>query len=92
MVKRQRGYSREEIARRGRAMYEKGVRRKVAGEKKGRVVAIDIETADFEVADDALNAAERLLKRRPNAQIWVARIGYRTLHRIGAWHDSEPAA
>ncbi len=91
MVKRQRRYSKEEIARRGRAVYKKQVRPKVTREKKGRVVALDIETADFEVADDALNAAERLLKRRPDAQIWVERIGYRALHRIRSWHDSEPA-
>ena len=67
-------------------MYSKQVRPKVAGEKKGRVVALDIETADFEVADNALCAAERLLARRPDAQIWFERIGYRTLRRFGAWH------
>ncbi len=86
MVKQRRRYSKEEIARRGRAMYQKLVRRKLAGEKKGRIVALDIETGDFEVADDILTGAETLLKRRPDSRVWLARIGYRTLRRFGTWY------
>ena len=89
MIKRKPRYSKEEIARRGRALYAKHVRPKVGREKKGRVVAIDINTGDFEVADDTLPAAHQLLARRPDAEIWLARVGYRTFHRIGSWHASE---
>jgi hypothetical protein len=91
MVKRQRRFSKAAIARRGRQMYERQVRPRIAGEKKGRIVALDIETADFEVADDALHAAEQLRKRRPSARIWIERIGYPTLRRFGAWHATESA-
>lgn len=86
MATRARRNGKQEIARRGRAVYASKIRRKVAREKKGRVVALDIETADFEVADNALRAAERLLARRPDAQVWLERIGYRTLRRFGTWH------
>ncbi len=89
LIKRR--YSEEEVGHRGRALYRAGIRRKVSGEKKGRVVAIDIDSEDFEVADDALMAAERLLARHPGADIWFERIGYRTFRRFGAWHAGEQA-
>ena len=55
----------------------------------GRIVAIDIETGEFEVADDPLAASDQLFARCPDAQPWLVRIGHRTLHRFGA---SMPAA
>ena len=79
--------NKEEIARRGHSVYARRVRPKLAGEKKGRVVALDVLTADYEVADDVLTAADRLRARQPKAQIWLERVGYRTLHRFGVWHN-----
>ena len=86
MVKHLRRYSKEEVARRGHAMYTRRIRRKLAGKKPGRVVAIDIKSGDFELADDTLTAAGQLRLRRPGAEIWLERVGYRTFHRIGVWH------
>ena len=76
-----------EWARRGHALYARRIRPKLAHEKKGRVVALDVQTADFEVADDVLTAADRLRVRHPKAKIWLERVGYRTLHKFGAWRD-----
>ena len=82
MAVRQPRYPKEEFARRGRELYEQRIRAQVAG-ARGKIVAIDIETGDFEMADNGLKAAEALLARRPDAQIWVERIGYRGVHRFG---------
>jgi hypothetical protein len=75
------------LARVGHVLYARRIRPKLAREKKGRVVALDVQTADYEVADDVLTAADRLRARRPNAKIWLERVGFRTLHRFGAWHN-----
>jgi hypothetical protein len=47
-------------------------------------VAIDIETGDFELADDPTIATRQLYERLPDAQPWVIRIGYRAVRRFGA--------
>jgi hypothetical protein len=85
MAVRQRRYSKEELARRGQERYESGIRQQVEAGNEGKIVAIDIETGDFEVSDDTLAASDRLLERHPNAQTWFIRIGHRGVHRFG-WH------
>jgi len=76
VTRRQPRYSMEEFARRGTELYEQRVRPLVEEGNRGRIVAIDIETGEFEVADDTLTAAHRLFDRRPDAQPWLVRIGF----------------
>jgi hypothetical protein len=84
MTVRQPRYSKEEFARRGDEIYETQVRPQVEEGNKGKIVAIDIETGEFELADDTMIATRRLYERLPDAQPWVVRIGYRAVHRYGA--------
>lgn len=83
MTNRQPRFSKEEHARLGAAMYEQQVRSQVESGNHGKIVAIDIETGAFEVAEDTLSASEHLLARCPSAQIWCVRIGHRGVHRFG---------
>lgn len=76
-------YSKEEHARLGTAIYDQQVRPQVEAGNHGKIVAIDVATGAFEVADDTLMASERLLARHPDAQIWCVRIGHRGVHRFG---------
>ena len=84
MAVRQPRYSKEEFARRGDGIYESQVRPQVETGNLGRIVAIDIETGAFELADDTMTATRQLYERLPDAQPWVVRIGYRAVHRFGA--------
>lgn len=84
MAIRQPRYSKEEFARRGDEIYETQVRPLVEAGNHGKIVAMDIETGTFEVADDTMTAARRLRERIPDSQTWVVRIGYRAVHRFGA--------
>jgi hypothetical protein len=83
MVERQPRYNKEEHARRGTAIYDERVRLQVEAGNRGKVVAIDLDTEEFEVAEDTLAASQRLLARHPDAQIWCVRIGYAAVHRFG---------
>jgi len=83
MTVRQPRLSKEEHARRGMMLYEQQVRPQVAAGNQGKIVAIDVETGAFEVAEDTLTASERLLIRCPDAQIWCLRIGHPGVHRFG---------
>ena len=84
MAVRQPRYSKEEFARRGDEIYESQVRQQVEEGNHGKIVAIDIETGAFELADDTMAATRQLYGRLPDAQPWVLRIGYRAVHRFGA--------
>jgi hypothetical protein len=85
MAVRQPRYSKEEFARRGDEIYESQVRQQIDEESDlGKIVAIDIETGAFELADDTMAATRQLYDRLPDAQPWVVRIGYRAVHRFGA--------
>ena len=84
MKTRQPILDRQEHARRGRQIYQSHVRPIVEQKNSGKVVAIDVETREFEIADDTLNACERLLARLPDAQIWCVRVGHPGVHRFGA--------
>jgi hypothetical protein len=90
MTIRQPRYGKEEHARRGTELYERQIRAQVETGNHGKLVAIDIESGDFEVAEEAIVACERLLARRSDAQIWCVRIGYPGIHRFGARICVEP--
>ena len=83
MTVRKPRYSKEEQARRGTEIYEHDIRPQVEADERGKIVTIDIESGNYEVADDALSASDQLFQRLPDAQIWFVRIGYPAVHRIG---------
>ncbi len=84
MTIREPRYSKEEFARRGNEIYESRIRKQVEQGNHGRIVAIDIETGAFEVADTSMVAVDRLYEREPDAQPWVIRIGHKSVFRIGS--------
>jgi outer membrane protein assembly factor BamB len=90
MTVRQPRCSKEEFARRGDEIYESQVRSQVEAGNHGRIVAIDIETGAFELADNILTATDRLFERLPDAQPWIVRIGHRAVHRFGAGSLRKP--
>ncbi|HZG40003.1 MAG TPA: hypothetical protein VEZ50_15105 [Nodosilinea sp.] len=90
MAVRQRRYSKKELARRGQALYESGIRQQVEAGNDGKIVAIDIETGVFEVADRVLPATQRLFEQHPEAQPWVIRIGHRAVYHFGARSLAKP--
>jgi len=74
--------TREQIAQRGKEIYEREVRSQVEARNTGKVVAIDVRTGEYELADDAITCATRLRARLPQAEVFFTRVGYPGLHRI----------
>jgi hypothetical protein len=83
MASTQRRYSKEEFARRGDAIYEKDVRPQLKADDEDKFAAIDIESGTYAIDADELKAGKRLRARIPEAQIWMVRVGHRSVHRIG---------
>ena len=76
--------SRKETARLGIDIYERDIRKQVESDHHGEIIAIDVESGDWAIADSVINARERLHAQRPNAvDVLFERIGYRTLYSFG---------
>jgi len=75
-------YSKEEFAKRGDAIYDRDVRG-LEKTERGKFVAIDIETGEFEIDADEMAASDRLVARVPDAQIWFRRVGSKYARHLG---------
>ena len=91
MTVRQPRYSNEEIGRLGEDIYHKGIRHKVMPQHKGKFLVLDIETGDYEVDDDDLQAEKRLRARRPDGVLYGMRIGYTSAYTLSGRMMEESA-
>ena len=90
MIVREPHYSKDEYARRGNDIYQRQVLPQIIAEAdEGKIVAIDIDSGAFEVAEDTISASTRLLNQHPDAQIWFVRVGHEGVHRFGPRRTSE---
>ena len=76
-------YSKEEFAQKGDRIYESQIRSLVEKDYIGHIVAIDIETGNYEIAEDTITATRQLRQRIPDSQTWVIKIGERTVNKFG---------
>lgn len=75
--------SEDEIALRGDTLYEQ-LRPQVETEENiGKLISIDVETGDYEIASDLITAGRRLQARHPNAALIGKRIGYNAVYTVG---------
>lgn len=75
-------YSREEIARRGDEVYEHELLPRLGPHDEGKFALVDVESGDYEIDRDEIAASDRLLARRPDAQIWIRQVGSRFARRV----------
>ena len=81
-------YSKEDFARRGDEIYERDIRSQVEATHTGEYIAIDIETGTYALDTDDYAATERLLANKPDAQIWLLRVGHTATYRMGGGHSA----
>ena len=71
----------QDIATVGKAMYEE-LRADMEANHWGRMVVIDVNTGEYEVADDDLTATLRLMERVPGAMTWGELVGHPAPYRM----------
>ena len=73
------------ISSRGRQVYENEIATQLRPDQLGSLVAIEVNSHDFIVTDDAgeLGAVRALRSRHPNPQIHIIRAGARAAHSMG---------
>lgn len=75
-------HSREEIVQLGQALYDREVRDKVEQTRRGEFLALDIETGEYEIDPDEVQALERARKKNLDGAFYVLRIGFPTAFRL----------
>ncbi len=74
----------DEIARLGDEIYERDIRRQVETDHDGEIVAIDVDSGRWAIADELLDAAGRLRAQRPEAiNVWSLRVSHRAVYKFG---------
>ena len=73
-------YSNEEIVRRGQEIYERRLRLQLEDGNEGKVLAIDVETGDYELDSDEIAASRRAMAKSPGHALYLMRIGYESLY------------
>ena len=93
MTVRQPRYPKEEFARRGVEIYNRDIRPTVETEHNtGKFVLIDIETGTWEMDVDEMAASRRMDTLLPDAQVWMVRVGYSYVRRIGGGRHCDNTA
>ena len=76
---------RKETRRLGEAIYERDIRAQVEADHRGAIVAIDVDSGSWAIAENARVAAQQLRAQLPDANdVWLVRVGYRALRSFGA--------
>ena len=76
--------SSEEIARRGKEVYERSIRSQVETEENiGKIISINVETGDYEIGDNPVVTSRRLQAKHADAAIWTERIGFNAVYAVG---------
>lgn len=71
--------------------FDERIRSTLRPEDEGKFLAIDIDTGDFALHRDDYQATEILSRRRPDASMWLMRVGYPAAYRIGgSWGIDRP--
>ena len=69
----------------GDEIYERDIRSRVETNHHGEIVAIDVDSGSWAIAENARIAAQRLRAQRPEAKdVWLVRVGYLALRSFGA--------
>ena len=73
-----------ETARLGKEVYERDIRPQVEAHHNGEVVAIDVDSGNWAIGDEAPEAVDRLYVQYPEAHdIWCLRVGTRAVYNFG---------
>lgn len=76
-------YSKEEIALRGRAIYEQQLRSLLEPANTGKYLVIDVVTGEYEIDEDGSAASLRAYHKRPEGARYGMQIGFPAWGRIG---------
>ena len=82
-------YSTEEIVRRGQALYDEQLCPQVEPGNIGKFMVIDVETGEYEINRSEVATFQRATAKRPDAPLYLLRIGYRGAYHLGGIEEPQ---
>jgi hypothetical protein len=76
-------YTKEEIAARGKALYEQQLCAQLEPQHRGEYLVINVETGEYLLDEDEAAASKRAYAQYPGAPLYGMRIGGEAWGRIG---------
>ena len=73
----------EETARLGEEIYERDIRQKVEADHHGEIVAIDVNSGNWAIAENVTTAWQHLVSQHPDGGFWFIRVGYPAVYHLG---------
>jgi hypothetical protein len=73
-----------ELARRGEEYYDRVLRAKLEPKHVGKYLAIEVESGDYALGDNTLDALDRAEAKHPDCVFHLMRVGYTAAGGIGA--------
>jgi len=89
MTERENHYPRSMMLERSNALYAT-LKDRVRAGNKGKVLAVDLVTGEYEIDEEQWTAIDRLNDRLGNPQIVCFRIGYKAVHSLAGGVPEEP--
>ncbi len=81
-------YTIDEVCDRGEQIYEEQIKPLVEPQENGKFIVIDVESGDYEIDDEEIDASQRLKERRPDSIRFLARVGCKATYHLG-WGGSQ---
>jgi hypothetical protein len=75
--------TKDEIARRGREIYERDIRADVERDHDGEFLVVEVATGDYAVGKDDEEVFEHAEAKNPEGLFYLMRVGRPAAHRIG---------
>ena len=76
-------YTIDEVCDRGEQIYEEQIKPLVEPQENGKFIVIDIESGDYEIDEEQIEASQRLRERRPDCVGFGARVGCKAAYHLG---------
>jgi hypothetical protein len=77
-------YASAEIVQRGQTLYEQQIRAQVEAHHMGDFLILEVETGDYEIDAEDVQALQRARAKHPDGAFYIVRIGSPTAYRLGA--------
>lgn len=81
--------SQAEFAALAKEIYYRDIRPQVIEKHRGEFLVLDVESGDYEIDAEHLEAAQRLMTRHPNGRRFGFRVGYKAAYSFGSLMKSD---
>lgn len=76
-------FSSDEIVERGQKLYDRQIRHNVESQNRGKFLVLNIETGEYEIDADKMEAFSRAAAKHPGSALYILRVGFPAAVKIG---------